>query len=39
MANGIQDWLDVTRQILDELSDVEARFIAQETARRVYSIS
>ncbi len=39
MANGIQDWLDVTRQILDELSDVEAKFIAQETARRVYSIS
>ncbi|MDJ1006602.1 MAG: amidohydrolase [Paracoccaceae bacterium] len=38
MANGIHDWLHVTRQILEALSDAEAKFIAQETARRVYGL-
>ncbi len=38
MANGIQDWLNVTRQILDDLSEDEARSVAHKTARRVYGL-
>ncbi len=38
MANGLEDWLGVTRQILAGLSDAEAKSIAQDTARRVYGL-
>jgi predicted TIM-barrel fold metal-dependent hydrolase len=39
MANGIKDWLEVTRSILDQLSIDEAEKIANGTAARIYATS
>ena len=39
MANGLEDWLDVTRGILGKLSANEAEKIANGTAAKVYAIS
>ncbi len=36
MANGLQDWIAVTRRILDGLSEADAAAIGRETALRVY---
>lgn len=38
MANGLPDWISVTRRILDSLAPDEARAIASETAERVYGL-
>ncbi|WP_136660507.1 amidohydrolase [Nitratireductor sp. XY-223] len=39
LANGLPDWLTVTRKILDGLSEDEAARIAGENARRVYKVA
>ncbi len=39
LAQGIGDWIDVTRALLAPLSDDEAAAIGHETARRVYGIA
>ena len=39
MANGLPDWIAVTRAILDELSEDEAAAIAHRTAERAYQVS
>lgn len=39
MANGLKDWLEVTRDILKQLSTTEAEKIAYGTASKVYSTS
>jgi predicted TIM-barrel fold metal-dependent hydrolase len=39
MANGLSDWLSVTRAILDEMSNDEAEKIANGTASRIYATS
>jgi predicted TIM-barrel fold metal-dependent hydrolase len=38
LANGLPDWIAVTRRILDSLSGDEARAVASGTATRVYSL-
>jgi predicted TIM-barrel fold metal-dependent hydrolase len=38
LANGLPDWIAVTRRILDSLSADEARAIASATATRVYGL-
>ena len=38
LANGLQDWLSVTAQILKELSESDAYNIAQGTVQRIYKI-
>ena len=39
MAKGLPDWIAVTREILDALSDDEATAIANGTARGIYKVS
>lgn len=39
MANGLKDWLGVTRDILSQLSTSEAKKIAYATASKIYSPS
>ena len=39
MANGLSDWLSVTRAILGEMSNDEAEKIANGTASRIYATS
>jgi len=39
MANGVEDWLDVTREILGQMSSDEAEKIANGTAAKVYGVS
>ena len=38
LANGLPDWIAVTRRILDTLGEDEAREIASGTASRVYGL-
>lgn len=38
LANGLPDWIAVTRRILDSLSVDEARAVASGTATRVYGL-
>jgi predicted TIM-barrel fold metal-dependent hydrolase len=38
LANGLPDWVAVTRRILDALGEAEARAIASGTAERVYGL-
>jgi predicted TIM-barrel fold metal-dependent hydrolase len=38
LARGVQDWIAVTRRILDGLSQDEARAIASGTATEVYRL-
>jgi len=38
LANGLPDWIAVTRRILDTLGEDEARAIASGTAERVYGL-
>jgi predicted TIM-barrel fold metal-dependent hydrolase len=38
LANGLPDWIAVTRRILDSLSQAEARAVASGTATRVYGL-
>jgi predicted TIM-barrel fold metal-dependent hydrolase len=38
LANGLPDWIAVTRRILDTLSESEARAIASGTATSVYRL-
>ena len=39
MANGLEDWLQVTRDILSKMSTAEAKKMAYGTASKVYSTS
>lgn len=39
MANGLADWLEVTRDILGQMSTDEAEKIANGTASKTYSVS
>ena len=38
LANGLPDWIDVTRQILSSLSDSEAEKIAWRNAEEIYKV-
>ena len=38
LANGLPDWIAVTRRILDALGEDEARAVASGTAERVYGL-
>ena len=38
-TSGIRDWISVTRRILAELSEAEARAIGRATALRVYGVN
>lgn len=38
LANGLPDWINVTRSILDELSEDEAHAIGHQNAERIYGL-
>ncbi|WP_204934366.1 amidohydrolase family protein [Roseibium sediminis] len=39
LANGLPDWINVTRSILDELSEDEAHAIGHQNAERIYGLA